>query len=56
MVNNANHSYKSGEAGDKEEMRAIDAANRHLRRHGKKSAKTESALMLIAGYDSEFAY
>lgn len=32
--------------------RAQDAANRHYRRH----PKTESALMLIAGYDSEFAY
>lgn len=32
--------------------RAEDAANRHLRRH----PKTESALMLIAGYESEFAY
>lgn len=31
---------------------AKDATNRHLRRH----PKTESALMLIAGYDSEFAY
>lgn len=32
--------------------RAVDAINRHARRH----PKTESALMLIAGYNSEFAY
>lgn len=31
---------------------AADASDRHLRRH----PKTESALMLIAGYESEFAY
>ena len=31
---------------------AYDAAKRHQRRH----PKTESALMLIAGYESEFAY
>ena len=31
---------------------AYDAAKRHQRRH----PKTESALMLIASYDSEFAY
>lgn len=36
---------------------AIDAYDRHMRKQAKKkSAKTESALMLIAGYDSEFAY
>lgn len=33
---------------------AADAMDRHGRRH--KSSKTESALMLIAGYESEFAY
>ena len=31
---------------------AVDAFDRHQRRH----PKTESALMLIAGYESEFAY
>ena len=36
---------------------AIDAYDRHMRKQAKKkSAKTESALMLIAGYDSEYAY
>ena len=36
--------------------RGLDALSRHDRRKAKKSAKTESALMLIAGYESEFTY
>ena len=38
-------------------MNAVDAYDRHMRKQDKrKSAKTESALILIAGYESEFAY
>ena len=54
MIDNLNkhHMYRDGEEGEKDMMRATDAANRHLRRH----PKTESALMLIAGYESEYTY
>ena len=36
--------------------RAVDGIARHDRRKAKRSAKTESALMLIAGYESEYTY
>ena len=52
----SDNSYSYNYERDKDVARAADAINRHERRHGKKSAKTESALMLIAGYESEFAY
>lgn len=52
----SDNSYSYNDERDKDVARAADAINRHERRHGKKSAKTESALMLIAGYEPEFAY
>lgn len=43
---------KKGQKAMSKATYAVDAYDRHQRRH----PKTESALMLIAGYESEFAY